>query len=466
MKFKYFNLVTFLFLFVTFPIKQGFSQEYEMPSFIDAMTSYDFDADGFNDIIVSCPYSDTIVIMFNDGVGNFTLNYYPRFSRISILCGKIDNDTLPDLITLSADGISFLKNLGQRNLGANQTIYSVSGSVYVTVLKDMNQDDFNDLIYTNTYPECWGILKNNGDLNFTSKFFHSGSPTSKPYAGFLDNDSLPDIALSYNALNKSSAYLNNGNFNFTEVILEDYFNSETPIMNLDNAGTDDISLVSYDASNINQLKYIGNEQFELQSDFYATGTYDIAGFLADDFNQDGFDDFAIPRCSWTDCTDSIYLYINNQEWSFYHPQQYFVGSLYFFRFYSTDLNGDSFPDIYMKGYSENSTIKILWNNGDGTFSYENPVKIDEKVINHMRLTIYPNPFQQQFTFNYELLKEGILEISIVTTIGQLVYYNNYGRKSVGNYHESISLPSVQNGILFLVLRLDGAIVDSEKILCN
>lgn len=40
-----------------------------MPSFIDAMTAYDFDCDRFKDIIVCCPYSDTIVIMFNDGVG-------------------------------------------------------------------------------------------------------------------------------------------------------------------------------------------------------------------------------------------------------------------------------------------------------------------------------------------------------------------------------------------------------------
>lgn len=95
MKFKIYHLLIFVLLFI-FPCKHSFSQEYTMPSFIDAMTSYDFDSDGFNDIIVSCPYSDTIVIMFNDGLGNFTLNYYNRSSGNSILCGLVDNDTLPD----------------------------------------------------------------------------------------------------------------------------------------------------------------------------------------------------------------------------------------------------------------------------------------------------------------------------------------------------------------------------------
>jgi hypothetical protein len=81
-------------------------------------------------------------------------------------------------------------------------------------------------------------------------------------------------------------------------------------------------------------------------------------------------------------------------------------------------------------------------------------------------SVFPNPFQQQFTFKIELLKEGILEISVVSTIGQQVLNLNYGRKSAGNYKETLSLPTVQNGILFLVLRLDGAIIDSKKILCN
>lgn len=257
-------------------------------------------------------------------------------------------------------------------------------------------------------------------MSFQNEIFQSGSSTTMPYAGFLDADSLPDIVLSYSTFNRSSVYLNNGNFNFTEAVLEDHFNHDTPIMNLDNFGTDDIGLVSFDVNNINLFKYIGNEQFELQTDFYATGTYKIAGFLAADFNQDGFDDFAITRCSWTDCTDSIYIYLNNHDWSFNKPQQYFVGTLNRFISYSADFNGDSFPDIYMKGYSENSTIKILWNDGFGFFSYENHVKIKEKVLNPISLNVFPNPFFSDIRIEIHLTEPEDVEINIKDLYGNLL----------------------------------------------
>ncbi len=80
-------------------------------------------------------------------------------------------------------------------------------------------------------------------------------------------------------------------------------------------------------------------------------------------------------------------------------------------------------------------------------------------------SIHPNPFNHQFSVEYELLNEGIPEISVITTTGQLILNNNYGQKSVGDYQEILSLPTVQKGILFLVLKLDGAIIDTEKVLC-
>jgi hypothetical protein len=417
MKPKIYHFLIFVLLFFLFTCKHSLSQEFEMPSYITDMSSYDFDLDGANDIIVACPYSDSIVIMFNDGIGNFTLNYYTRYSGNSILCGLVDNDTLPDLITLSADGISFIKNLGQRTLGDNLTIYSLSGTISLTAIKDMNQDYFNDILYTNTYPEFWGMLKNNGNLNFTNEIIQSGSSTTLPAVGFLNSDSLPDIVLSYSAFDRSSVYLNNGNFNFTEVVLEETFVGEAFVMNLDNQGTEDFVFVNYYTNTIPLYKYIGDNQFELQSNFYAPGAYTIASFLVDDFNQDGFDDFAISRCNWNYCMDSIYVYINNQNWSFNNPNSYYVGTLYFFILKSEDLNGDSFPDLYMSGYNGNNKIKILWNNGDGTFSYQNPVKINENIISPVQINIFPNPFIAQTTINIRLAEPEDLEISITDLLG-------------------------------------------------
>jgi hypothetical protein len=80
MKFKIHPLLIFMFLFFVFLCKHSFSQEFTMPSFIHAIDACDMDMDGSNDIVVSCSYEDSIVILFNDGFGNFNLEYYSRLT--------------------------------------------------------------------------------------------------------------------------------------------------------------------------------------------------------------------------------------------------------------------------------------------------------------------------------------------------------------------------------------------------
>ena len=73
------------------------SQEFIMPSFVHAIDACDMDMDGSNDIIVSCAYEDSIVILFNDGFGNFEPYYYNR-TTARIKCGCVDEDNNPDII--------------------------------------------------------------------------------------------------------------------------------------------------------------------------------------------------------------------------------------------------------------------------------------------------------------------------------------------------------------------------------
>lgn len=212
--------------------------------------------------------------------------------------------------------------------------------------------------------------------------------------GLITDDSLPDIVLSYSAFDRSSVNVNNGNFNFTEVVLEQTFIGEAFIMNIDNQETEDFAFsISYSKS-IALYKFIGNDQFELQSSFYAEGSYPISSFLPADFNQDGFDDFAITRSDWWNSSDSLYIYFNDQNWSFYLNQIIYVGYMGFFNLKSTDLNGDSYPDLYMKGAGTNGnkTLKLLWNDGTGFFSTNNPVHILEPTGVNNSLSIFPNPF--------------------------------------------------------------------------
>ena len=73
MKSKFLIFLTiFHIILITSP---GWSQEFEMPSFVHAIDACDMDMDGSVDIIASCGYEDTLVILFNDGYGNLNPHY-------------------------------------------------------------------------------------------------------------------------------------------------------------------------------------------------------------------------------------------------------------------------------------------------------------------------------------------------------------------------------------------------------
>mgnify|MGYP000223310880 CR=1 FL=1 len=284
--------------------------------------------------------------------------------------------------------------------------------------------------------EYWGIFKNNGDLTFANEIIQSGSSTTMPAVGFITDDSLPDIVLTYSAFDRSSVNVNNGDFNFTEVVLEQTFIGEAFIMNIDNLETEDFAfLISYSKS-IALYKSIGNEQFERQADYYAEGNYIISTFLPADFNQDGYDDFAITRGDWWNSSDSLYIYFNDHNWSFNLNQIYYVGYLGFFNMKSADLNGDSYPDLYMSGAGNNGnkTLKFVWNDGTGFFTYNNPVSISENKGVALSLNIFPNPFYSQIKIQLFILFPELTYVNIFNINGTLIksYKINETKMNYGN----------------------------------
>ncbi len=413
------KLILLVFLIIQF--KAAFSQEFEMPGYISDLNACDFDNNGAYDILVSCPYSDTSVILFNNGFGGFEINYY-EITSLHAICGCVDEDSLPDLIA----GVGqqyFHKSNGDRTFEDGIHILTFSGTITVYGLVDLNDDEWNDLLYTNTSDEYWGIFKNNGDLTFTNEIIQSGSSTTTPAVGFITDDSLPDIVLTYSAFDRSSVNINNGNLSFTEIVLEESFLGEAFGMNIDNDGTNDFAFANYYTKTVPLYKFIGNNQFELQSNFYAEGTYPLSSFLPADFNQDGFDDFAITRGDWWNGSDSLYIYFNNHNWSFYLNQILYIGELNWYKSRTADLNGDSFPDILIKGYNGSNILTLLWNDGNGNFSNENPVGISEPGgFASYSISASPNPFTDKVTFTINAEENTALQVMV---------YNVFGRKIKG-----------------------------------
>ena len=199
-----------------------------------------------------------------------------------------------------------------------------------------------------------------------------------------------------------------------------------PILFLDNDSLQDILLSSNNTDELLLFENKGNLNFVKNNTVSLIGPVYLNDFS--DFDNDGYDDFCYSLCWWTGCTDSIYISINNQQWSFYEPQQYYVGPMELFRTGTADLNGDNFSDIIMYGYSPRNAFKILWNDGFGSFSYENPVGIKENhnLSNKIKIEINPNPFTSITRLTITSASDSQFKISIVDLYGRPVKEFNAG----------------------------------------
>jgi hypothetical protein len=456
-----FNLFIFFLLSSPCIVKQINAQEYTMPSFVHAIDACDMDMDGSNDIVVSCGYEDSIVIMNNDGYGNFELSYFHRITG-SLICGCVDGDSLPDIIAGKGQ-LYYYKNLGDHSIDTGVPVMNFPEAFALYYLIDMNDDGWNDLTYDmNTH---WGVYKNNGDLTFTNIIIGNDNATSpQPSIGYLNNDSLFDIIVSYSYEDGSQVtkyYINEGNLVFNANILNETVNKPL-VSHLDTLFPDDLLLFYNPTPDVYLYENIGNSTFISRGFFNVMNTRGV--YFADlaDYNLDGYDDFSYTQCYWSGCTDSLYLEINDNWWSFLPAQQYYVGSLNFFKIRSIDLNGDDFPDFFMTGYNSNNKVKILWNNGDGTFSYLNPVSVNQlDLIKSNTISIYPNPFSINTIIDVPFNKRCVVNLKIFDIRGQeLITLIKSKEISEGSHQflwdgQDYWGKSCSSGIYIVVLDIDG-----------
>ena len=212
-------------LLLLFPVL-SFSQEYYITDnyLIRDICSMDLDLDGDNDLVVSsASYDglDTLNVFFNDGMGNFEKYSIARNNGVFVLCGIIDDDQYPDIITNDGGNIFFIKNNGDGTFGEAVPVAPALGSKVVSYIADMDQDGLNDLVYTyNSYNTQWGILKNLGNLLFEDHIIYDDGLGGIlfPSIGYFNDDSLPDVCLAYSSYG-THYLINQGNFIFDSTLI-------------------------------------------------------------------------------------------------------------------------------------------------------------------------------------------------------------------------------------------------------
>ena len=77
--------------------------------------------------------------------------------------------------------------------------------------------------------------------------------------------------------------------------------------------------------------------------------------------------------------------------------------------------------------------------------------------------IYPNPFSDNLSVEYYLVEKTHTEIEIYNSIGKKVFEQASLINKAGMHTETFSLADLSKGVYFMILKSDGAIIQTEKI---
>lgn len=424
------------------------------------MCAVDIDLDGDNDLVVSSSSNgllDSLFIFYNDGIGNLDKTSISRKNGIFVLSGIIDADEYPDIITKDGSNILFIKNNGDGTYGEETSLAPSQSYRVIDFISDVDGDNLNDMVYTySTMYIKWGILKNEGNLLFSDHvIFDAGNGGNlRLSTGALNSDNLSDISLVYTQ-EGIHVLMNNGDLTFDSLLICS-IKAQSEICNLNLTPPQDILIFSDNTDQLLLYENLGDNEFSIRNTIPLVGPVIVHDVT--DYNNDGYDDFCYAICWWVGCTDSLYIAINDENWSFIEPQRYYVGPMYLFGTTSADLNGDNYLDIIMFGFTASNLFKILWNDGSGGFTFENPVGIknDFSYLNNIKMEAKPNPFHSSVLITIKSMDNVELRTYIIDVLGRIVKEFNSGYIKMDNKLEFIwdgkdnSGKEVVNGIYYLV----------------
>jgi hypothetical protein len=305
----------------------------------------DLDGDGKADLVaahgadfpVDLRKVRAVSVLLNRGGGRFKPSHlYPtgkegdELGAWSVAIGDLSGDGKPDVATANpgAKSVSVLVN-GGRGVFEPAVNYSLGRQPWEVAIADLNGDGKLDLATAN--PSTVSVLLNRGDGTFGDKAeFPTGRSTWAFAVADLNGDGKPDIATANNnGLSTISVFINQGDDSFEPKV--DYRTGPGPrsvaIGDLNNDGKPDVVT--------------------------ANGTSNPGG--------DG---------AWI---DSVSVLLNRGNGTLRPKRDYrpiepaLPEGLQFVSVRIGDLNGDRKPDIAASGASDDWTLTVFVNKGDGTF---------------------------------------------------------------------------------------------------
>ena len=198
----------------------------ELLSNISSNASFiiDLDGDSDSDILFSSFSDEALYWLENDGQRNFTQNQIatPSLNIASIYANDIEGDGDVDIILACRDDdlIILLENDGSQNF-FQVNVGSPNGPTFVT-MSDLNQDGHLDIICTSLYDNSLQWYQNSGSNDFTHNLISSSAVGPRSLVVHdIENDGDLDIlsAGSYDSNNKLAIFFNDGQMNFSELVI-------------------------------------------------------------------------------------------------------------------------------------------------------------------------------------------------------------------------------------------------------
>lgn len=365
-----------------------------------ALTTEDLDGDGNLDLIVANSGDNRITIHMGRGDGTFS-NDIPDgdlFDRQQgvyrsgdvprwVTVADLNNDQKFDLVTADEESSNVSVILGKGDstfviaprygVGAPPQAFPMDGSV-----SDFNKDGTLDLAIAN-----WGfpndtsvvsVLLGQGDGTFLPKMnFTAGINPINAIARDFNKDGTPDLAVGNTRDSVISVLLGRGDGSFDPAVgysIEPnpqglFAMPDIDVGDFDNDGNWDLTEVNYNEFYVAILFGNGDGTFNKPVKKVATPERPLR-VIVGDYNNDQDEDFLIQADNLSGGSDPLYFYQGDGAGEFAAPVQINVPGLEIRNTATGDFNDDGMIDLAVVNY-ENSSIYLLFGNGDGSFTYIN-----------------------------------------------------------------------------------------------
>ena len=349
------------------------------------MIAADLNGDGRPDLVTanSDGSGSTIGVLLNNGDGTFAAKaeYATNTGPRSLSAADFNGDGHADLAVGYGPGnvVSLLLNNGNGTF-ASKTDYVVGIEAYSVAAADFNGDGNPDLAVTHYSLHTVSVLLNNGDGTFAPKTDY----TTNNFPSFittadLNGDGRPDLAVASDYKKTVSLLLNTGAGAFaarTDFAVGSQPTSVTAA-DFNGDGNLDLAVTNLAGWSVNVLLNDGLGGFDERADFDAPDSYAAA---AVDFNGDGNTDLAMAYYNSPDSATSVRVLLGNGDGTLVTGSTYSAGSIVS----TADLNGDGLPDLVTK-YTRSAAV--LLNLGNGTFAAKTNYQMYSSVTVDMDVTV-------------------------------------------------------------------------------